>query len=154
MFCLDERLQADTIYLGRFALSEVLLMNDSRYPWVILVPAQTNLYEYYHLSNDDYDQLMKDSVWVAEKMADFFAAKSMNVGSLGNVVAQLHVHHVARFEGDPAWPGPVWGHSPAVPYDKEALEQRVEALTKLFSDRFVTEEQLAAIKKPEANYGD
>lgn len=154
MFTLDERLQADTEYLGRFALSHVLLMKDARYPWVILVPAQTNLYEYYHLSKEHYEILMDESRWVTEKMADFFAAKSMNVAALGNVVAQLHVHHVVRFENDPAWPGPVWGHSPAAPYEAEALVKRVAELKQLLADRFVDESDPEAIKGSAGNYGD
>jgi len=137
MFNLDERLQADTILVGRLPLCQVLLMNDSRYPWVILVPARNDIREYYHLSDSDQQQMMKESVWVTEKMADHFSAKSMNVAALGNVVAQLHVHHVVRNEDDPAWPGPVWGHSPALAYSSEQLEQRVHELKGLFESHFV-----------------
>ncbi len=137
MFRLDERLQSDTILIGRLPLCQVLLMNDSRYPWVILVPARNDVFEVYHLSHDDQMQLAKESSWVLEKMADHFSAKSMNVAALGNVVAQLHVHHIARYTEDPAWPGPVWGHSPAVPYDSDTLEKRVHDLKSLFSSHFV-----------------
>ncbi|MAY15636.1 MULTISPECIES: HIT domain-containing protein [Oceanospirillaceae] len=137
MFRLDERLQSDTTLIGRLPLSQVLLMNDSRYPWVILVPARNDVFEIYHLSEEDRMQLAKESSWVLEKMADHFSAKSMNVAALGNVVAQLHVHHIARFADDPAWPGPVWGHSPAVPYSAAALEERVHELKSLFSSHFV-----------------
>ena len=144
MFRLDERLQQDTVALGRFPLCQVLLMKDSRYPWVILVPAQSNVFEYFHLSNEDQRQLMAESVYVAEKMNDHFAAKSMNVAALGNVVAQLHVHHVARYEDDPAWPGPVWGHSPAVPYDENALAKRVEEVSELLASHFLSESEITA----------
>lgn len=137
MFSLDERLQSDTTLIGRLPLSQVLLMNDSRYPWVILVPVRPDVREIYHLSADDQLQLMKESSWVLEKMADYFSAKSMNVAALGNVVAQLHVHHIARYDNDPAWPGPVWGHSPAVPYDAAQLETRVHELKTLFASHFV-----------------
>lgn len=139
MFRLDSRLQNDTILIGRLPLCQVLLMNDSRYPWVILVPARNDVFEIYHLSAEDQAQLAKESAWVLEKMADQFAAKSMNVAALGNVVAQLHVHHIARFATDPAWPGPVWGHSPAVPYSPDALEQRVHELKSLFASQFVAD---------------
>ncbi|UTW46897.1 HIT domain-containing protein [Bacterioplanoides sp. SCSIO 12839] len=139
MFALDERLQADTILVGRLPLCQVLLMNDSRYPWVILVPARTNVFEYYHLSNDDRQQMMKESIFVAEKLADHFSAKSMNVAALGNVVPQLHVHHVVRNEDDPAWPGPVWGHSPAVAYTSDELEKQVHDLKGLFESHFVAD---------------
>lgn len=139
MFNLDERLQADTILVGRLPLCQVLLMNDSRYPWVILVPARNDVFEYYHLTIEDQQQMMKESVWLAQQMADHFSSKSMNVAALGNVVPQLHVHHVARTEDDPAWPGPVWGHSPALPYSSDQLEQRVHELKSLFESHFVAD---------------
>ena len=139
MFQLDPRLQSDTTFIGRLPLSQVLLMNDSRYPWVILVPARNDVFEIYHLSEADRIQLAKESSWVLEKMADQYAAKSMNVAALGNVVAQLHVHHIARFKDDQAWPGPVWGHSPAVPYSPDALEKRVHELKSLFESHFVAD---------------
>jgi diadenosine tetraphosphate (Ap4A) HIT family hydrolase len=68
----------------------------------------------------------------------------MNVAALGNVVAQLHVHHIARYEDDPAWPGPVWGHSPAVPYDEKALAERVEEVSGLFASHFLSESEITA----------
>lgn len=142
MFRLDPRLQGDTVPLGRFPLCQALLMKDSRYPWVILVPCRNDVFEYYHLSQQERAQLMEESSWVAEKMADHFSAKSMNVAELGNVVAQLHVHHIARYSDDPAWPGPVWGHSPAVPYSEDALAARVEELRELLGSHFINEETL------------
>ncbi len=137
MFELDERLQSDTVFIGRLPLCQVLLMNDSRYLWVILVPARPDAREYYHLSREDQSQLMRESSWIAEKLSDVSSATSMNVAALGNVVPQLHVHHVARHESDPAWPGPVWGHSPAIPYSAEALEARFYELKRLFESHFV-----------------
>jgi diadenosine tetraphosphate (Ap4A) HIT family hydrolase len=137
MFILDERLQNDTVLIGRLPLSQVLLMNDKRYPWVILVPARNDVFEYYHLSEIDRTQLMKESNFVAEKMADHFSAKSMNIAALGNVVPQLHQHHVCRLIDDPAWPGPVWGHSPAIPYSADELEVRVKDVQSLLQQHFV-----------------
>jgi len=139
MFQLDDRLQSDTTLIGRLPLCQVLLMNDNRYPWVILVPVRIDAKEIYHLSEEDRIQLMKESAWVLEKMSDHFSAKSMNVASLGNVVSQLHIHHIARYADDPAWPGPVWGHSPAVPYSSEALEIQVHELKTLFGSHFVAD---------------
>lgn len=121
-FTLDERLAKDTIVLGDLALSRILLMNDSQYPWVILVPRRVEITELFHLSESDQQQLMVESVSLTRMMADTFAAKKMNVAALGNMVSQLHVHHIARFEQDPAWPGPVWGKVPARPYTPQALE--------------------------------
>lgn len=139
MFHLDFRLQKDTIHLGDFALSRALLMNERRYPWVILVPCREQVREYYHLAESDQQQLMKESSWVAEKMANHFSAQSMNVAALGNIVEQLHVHHVVRFQSDPAWPGPVWGHSPQEPYDDDSLQSMVSELSTLFAKYLVTE---------------
>jgi diadenosine tetraphosphate (Ap4A) HIT family hydrolase len=139
MFILDERLQNDTVLIGRLPLSQVLLMNDKRYPWVILVPARNDVFEYYHLSEIDRTQLMKESNLVIEKMADYFSPKSMNVAALGNVVPQLHQHHVCRYSDDPAWPGPVWGHSPAIAYSAEELEVRVKELQSLLTQHFVAD---------------
>jgi diadenosine tetraphosphate (Ap4A) HIT family hydrolase len=82
---------------------------------------------------------MEESTWVAEKLADHFSAKSMNIAALGNVVPQLHVHHVVRFTNDPAWPGPVWGHSPAVKYSAEQLAARVEEIKNLLSSHFISD---------------
>ncbi|MDF1764437.1 MAG: HIT domain-containing protein [Oleibacter sp.] len=138
MFVLDERLQGDTVFIGRFPLCQVLLMNDRRYPWVILVPAQSNVFEYYHLALKDRQQMMSESVWLAEKMADYFNADSMNVAALGNVVPQLHVHHVARFETDTAWPAPVWGHSAAEPYSEEEKQARVKEITQLLESHLIS----------------
>ena len=139
MFRLDERLQGDTVFVGRLPLCQVLLMNDSRYVWLILVPARNDVFEYYHLLAQERAQLMEESTWVAEKLADHFAAKSMNIAALGNVVPQLHVHHVVRCVDDPAWPGPVWGHSQAVKYSAEQLEARVMEIKTLLLSHFVSE---------------
>ena len=141
MFRLDERLQADTVYLCRLPLCKVLMMKDRRYPWVILVPSRSNVFEYYHLKKEDRLQLMEESAFVAEKMADHFASDSMNIAALGNVVAQLHVHHVARFKTDPAWPGPVWGHSPAEAFSDEELKERSEEMINLLNSHFINESE-------------
>jgi len=122
MFQLHERLAQDTMIVGEFPLSLVLLMNDSQYPWLILVPKRAELTEMHELSEEDQRQLMKESVFVSKAMKKFFAAKKMNVAALGNMVSQLHVHHVARFEHDIAWPKPVWGVASSVVYAEEQKE--------------------------------
>lgn len=139
MFVLDQRLHKDTFLIGRFPLCQILLMNDKRYPWVILVPACNDIYEHYHLSEEDRTQLMKESTMVSEKMADHFSATSMNIAALGNVVPQLHQHHICRYTNDPAWPGPVWGHSPAIAYKADELEVRVKELQNILGDHFVVD---------------
>jgi diadenosine tetraphosphate (Ap4A) HIT family hydrolase len=137
MFELDPRLAADTTVLGDFALSRALLMNDSRYPWVILVPRQADLAEVFQLSEAEQQQLLKESSFVAAAMANYFSADKMNVAALGNVVKQLHIHHVARFSTDESWPAPVWGRGQAVPYAKDALAQQVDSLRRLFAEWFI-----------------
>lgn len=137
MFTLDERLQNDTVFIGRLPLCQVLLMNDSRYIWLILVPARNDVFEIYHLDEADQAQLAKETSWVLEKMAGRYSPDSMNVGALGNIVKQLHVHHIARYTTDHAWPGPVWGNGVGVPYTADALEQRIHDLKDLLASKFV-----------------
>lgn len=122
-FELDSRLANDCIVLGDLPLSRILLMNDAQYPWFILVPRRAGATEIYHLSAEDQQQLMRESAELAEIIADCFSARKMNVASLGNVVPQLHVHHIARKEDDPAWPGPVWGAAPSVPYTPDQITE-------------------------------
>jgi diadenosine tetraphosphate (Ap4A) HIT family hydrolase len=116
MFCLDPRLQQDTIALGRFPLSLLLLMNDRTYPWLILVPQRSGIREIYELALADQQQLLRESSHLAATLAAHFCPDKLNIAALGNVVPQLHLHHVVRYPGDPAWPGPVWGKTPPVPY--------------------------------------
>lgn len=115
-FNLDPRLEADTIALGRLSLSRVLLMNDARYPWLILVPERPDLAEIVDLSARDRATLMEEIAAVSEALKGTFQPDKLNVGALGNRVRQLHVHVLARFQSDAAWPGPVWGIGEAEPY--------------------------------------
>jgi diadenosine tetraphosphate (Ap4A) HIT family hydrolase len=115
-FQLDPRLEADTIPLGRLALSRVLLMNDARYPWLILVPELPDLAEIIDLSEDSRITLMGEISAVSGALKALYAPDKLNVGALGNRVRQLHVHVLARFTSDAAWPGPVWGVGDAAPY--------------------------------------
>lgn len=128
MFSLHPRLAADTIVLGDFPLCRCLLMNDAQYPWLILVPRRDNLREVHELSETDQAQLLRESSWVSQRLAAQLDATKMNVANLGNVVDQLHWHIIARFQGDPAWPGPVWGKLPAVPYTDEELMETLHIL--------------------------
>lgn len=93
-------------------------MNDSRYPWIILVPRIPNVTEIHQLGDENRQQLMNESCLVAEFILSQFDSTKMNVAVLGNIVPQLHIHHIGRNENDPAWPGPVWGHSSAIPYSE------------------------------------
>jgi diadenosine tetraphosphate (Ap4A) HIT family hydrolase len=132
-FELHPRLAADTVRVGDLPLCRVLLMNDCRYPWLILVPRRCGIRELYELAQDDRQQLMTESCAAGLVLQRGCAADKLNVAALGNLVPQLHLHHVARFRSDPAWPGPVWGHSPAQPYapdeSQRVLRELREALT-------------------------
>ncbi len=127
-FNLHERLAADTLSLGRSRLCELRLMNDSTWPWVILVPMRAGIREIYQLDEADQQRLLWESSELSRGMMALFAGDKMNVAALGNMVPQLHLHHIVRFEGDPAWPGPVWGRQPPVAYSDEELARVREQL--------------------------
>ncbi len=131
-FQLDARLEMDCVNVGHFSLCTVLLMKDANYPWVILVPMRPDVTEIYELDPLDQEQLVWESSHVARAMKAHFQADKMNIAALGNVVPQLHIHHVARLVDDAAWPNPVWGSVPTLGYSKTSLWNRVEALQKAF----------------------
>ncbi|MBN3561625.1 HIT domain-containing protein [Aliamphritea spongicola] len=120
-FELDPRLAADCIHIGDFPLCRLLLMNDANYPWFILVPRRAGATEIYHLPEEEQQQLIHESSFLAENLHDIFAARKMNVAAIGNMVPQLHVHHVVRYEDDAAWPAPVWGAVPSRQYSETEL---------------------------------
>lgn len=134
MFTLHPRLAADTLLLGDFPLSHCLLMNDMHYPWLILVPRQAGIREIFELTTEQQQQLLRESSWVSARLSQYFNATKINVGALGNMVPQLHLHVIARYENDAAWPGPVWGKHPAEPYTNENLQRMHARLRDAFSD--------------------
>ncbi|MGD8421126.1 MAG: HIT domain-containing protein [Gammaproteobacteria bacterium] len=117
------RLAADCILLGRFPLSRLLLMNDSNYPWFILVPDRDEIREIYQLDDADRAQLLDESCALAEFLVGEFDGDKLNIAALGNQVPQLHLHHIVRYESDPAWPAPVWGRHPPIAYAPKALQE-------------------------------
>ncbi|MBO6504840.1 MAG: HIT family protein [Kordiimonadaceae bacterium] len=119
LFELHPQLAADTLRLGHLELCELLLMNDTSYPWLILVPKVNDVREIHALPPGDQQKLMEEITFVSRRLERLTNADKMNVAALGNMVPQLHVHVIARFETDPAWPGPVWGKAPAAPYGDE-----------------------------------
>ena len=126
MFELHPRLQADTQILGDLPLCRVLLAKDSQYPWLILVPRVPGLREIHHLLPEQQQQLMQESCAIATLMEEALGPDKINVAALGNLVPQLHLHHVARFSTDAAWPGPIWGAHPAIPYQAQDLRQQAD----------------------------
>ena len=122
-FTLHPALASDTVEVARLPLCRVLLMKDRRFPWLILVPEREAVREIHELPPADRAELIEEIARASEVLMRLFRPDKLNVGALGNVVPQLHVHVVARFTTDPAWPGPVWGSSPAVPYEEDELEE-------------------------------
>ena len=129
-FTLDSRLEADTFLVGELQLSRVLLMNDARFPWVILVPRRACLREIIELNPKDRATLYREMESVSEAMQRLFTPTKLNVAALGNMVAQLHVHIIARFDIDAAWPKPVWGVGTRELYAQHAAHTRVTALSR------------------------
>lgn len=127
-FQLHPQLAHDTIYIGHFPLCDAYLSRDAHYPWVILVPPEEGIQELYELRISDQMQLMRESCTLSKAMAEAFEADKMNVAALGNVVPQLHIHHIVRHKTDPAWPGPIWGKIPALAYSTPILQARLRAL--------------------------
>ena len=133
-FELDERLARDTIAVTDWTLSRILLMNDRRYPWLILAPRRAGMVEAFDLAEHDRALLWRETNAVAGALKAMTGCRKINIGALGNVVSQLHVHVVARREGDAAWPGPVWGMGVAEPYAAAEVAARVLKLKTLLRD--------------------
>lgn len=131
MFTLHTQLAKDCVVLGDLPLCRALLMNDAQYPWLILVPRREEVVELFQLSAIDQQLLLAETSSVAAALAGHFGADKMNVAALGNVVPQLHLHVIARYRGDAAWPRPVWGVQPAQPYADDALTARLQELEAL-----------------------
>ncbi|WP_026381783.1 HIT domain-containing protein [Afifella pfennigii] len=110
-FALDSRLEADSVPLTSLDLCEVRVMRDATYPWLVMIPARPDLAEIIDLSADDQALLMREIDRVARALKSVTNCDKLNIAALGNQVQQLHVHVIARFSTDPAWPGPVWGAS-------------------------------------------
>ena len=128
MFKLHPTLENDSVLIGRFGLCQIRLINDSNYPWVLLVPEREGLTEIYQLSIEDRCLLAEESAFLSATLAELFKADKMNVAAIGNMVPQLHVHHIVRTQTDPAWPAPVWGKRPMKPYAEEALEETADKI--------------------------
>lgn len=128
MFKLHSQLEKDCLPIGDYPLCSLLLVNDANYPWFILVPRKAGISETFQLSEADQLQLMKESNSLAALLAQHFEADKLNVAALGNMVPQLHIHHIVRYKNDAAWPKPVWGAVPAEPYSDVDLKQQLSGL--------------------------
>jgi len=136
LFALDERLKRDCYVLGSFPLSLLLMSRDANYPWFILVPQRDAINELYQLEGADYQQLTAESRHLSEVVMAVFAGDKLNVAALGNMVPQLHIHHIVRYEGDPAWPNPVWGAVPGKVFATGDETRRAEKLLARLGESF------------------
>lgn len=127
-FELDPRLEADTLALADTDDYAVRLANDKRFPWVILVPKRVGITEIYQLEPELQQRLAVATAVLGRELMELYQGDSLNTGALGNVVQQLHLHHVVRFKNDAAWPGPVWGFENALAYSSDELRECVDKL--------------------------
>jgi len=136
-FQLHPRLQQDCFVVGRFALSQILMMNDRQYPWFILVPQRNNITEIYQLNEPDRQQLLAESCLLAEKIVEIYQPDKLNIAAIGNLVPQSHLHHVARYETDKAWPSPIWGKFDACPYAEQDAQMQIDRLRVSLQDSLI-----------------
>ena len=127
-FELHERLQQDTLEVIRLPLCRVLLMNNRHFPWLILVPQVADIREIHELSEEQQVQFIRESSLVGRKLMELYQGDKLNVAALGNMVPQLHVHHIVRYKTDPCWPAPVWGSPYNEPYNEIERLSRIEEL--------------------------
>jgi len=132
MIKLHSQLEKDCIVLGEFSLCTLLLLNDANYPWFILLPNREGLTEIHHLAEAEQQQLLAESMNFSQCLEQVFHPDKLNIAALGNVVPQLHIHHIARFIGDACWPAPVWGAVKAKPYDSSQLKKIKTQLSNWF----------------------
>lgn len=133
-FILHPQLAADTLLVGEFPLCQVLLANDGNFPWLILVPKINHISEFHDLTAEQQGQFLIESNAVSKLLKDELNADKINIAALGNMVPQLHIHHVARFKTDACWPKPIWGQIPAI----ARTEQQTLALVKIISTKLAS----------------
>ena len=127
-FQLHPQLEADTHLICRTENCQILLMDDARFPWIVLVPEVADIRELYELKERQQQQAYQSILRISKSLAEYSNADKMNVAALGNQVPQLHIHIIARYETDAAWPGPVWGAGQAEPYRPDQLQQKLSDL--------------------------
>jgi diadenosine tetraphosphate (Ap4A) HIT family hydrolase len=132
-FELDGRIARDSDLIATLDLCQLRIQNDSRWPWLVMVPQRADMTEIFELSEADQALLSAEVNHVAAALKEITGATKINVGALGNIVRQLHVHVIARFEGDANWPGPIWGYGSAEPYDGEKRQALMNRLMEKLS---------------------
>lgn len=134
MFELHPQLAKDCYFVCDLSLSSILLMNDSQFPWLIQVPRVDNIKEIIQLDDIQQQQLWKESLFIQRTLQSLYQPDKLNIAALGNMVPQLHVHHIARYTTDLAWPGPVWGKVDAKAYSEHERIRTLDLLGQKFSE--------------------
>lgn len=137
-FILHPQLAADSVLLGEFPLCQVLLANDGNFPWLILVPKVNGITELHELTDEQQVQFLAESNAVSKLLKDGLSADKINIAALGNMVPQLHIHHVARFKEDACWPKPIWGQISAITRTEQQTEQFVTMISTKLQAGFVS----------------
>ncbi len=127
-YYLDNRLQQDSLPIGKLKLCEIRLLDDSRWPWLLLVPMRKGMSEVFDLAATDQNLLAEETTYASLTLKNITSAEKINTAAIGNIVRQLHVHVIARNEGDANWPGPVWGFGQAEPYSKETATKFISQI--------------------------
>jgi diadenosine tetraphosphate (Ap4A) HIT family hydrolase len=127
-FELNPRLASDSILLGEFPLTSLLMMNDSQFPWFVLVPRRNNIREAYQLKKSEQLLLCQESLELSQIIMKHFNGDKLNVAAIGNIVSQYHLHHVVRYESDLCWPKPIWGQVAMRPFLKEEINESLRTL--------------------------
>lgn len=135
-FELHPDLERDGIHLGNFQLSRVLLINDSNYPWFVLIPEISNTSDTIDLAPTEHTKLWEESRTFSLAIMRLFNGDKLNVAALGNVTPQLHIHHIVRYQTDPAWPAPIWGQHPLTPYSEQAIKEVYNLIASADLDNF------------------
>ncbi len=133
-FELNSRLASDSILIGEFPLTSLLMMNDSQFPWFVLVPRRVNIKEAYQLNQSDQLLLWQESSKLSELIMKHFKGDKLNVAAIGNIVSQFHLHHVIRYEKDICWPKPIWGQVPMMEYSNVMLKSSLSNLLPKLQD--------------------
>lgn len=131
VFELAPEIERDSIWLADWPLCQLRVQNDANYPWFILIPRRPAMVEIIDLTEADQAALWRESAFLSAFLKSEYHAKKLNIAALGNMVPQLHVHHIVRYETDSAWPAPVWGKVPAKMYSAPALQQLKQKLASL-----------------------
>jgi diadenosine tetraphosphate (Ap4A) HIT family hydrolase len=124
-FELNQTLRQDCFEVAELPLCKILMLNDQQYPWFILVPKVASVTEIFQLSPQQQQQLMQESNQFGQWLMEHFQGDKLNVGAIGNVVSQLHIHHIVRFKNDACWPKPVWGQKQAIPFSEGEAGDRI-----------------------------